>query len=231
MIRRALEAGLHWMVLVGYDIPSSERVLTFNKRGFPVAVGIHPHDVGDVKEEDWDKLEELARHPSVSAIGETGLDFYRFLSPRDKQVEGFLRHLSLAQRLGLPVIVHSRGAVKETLQILKEFPDLRVVLHCFEGGKGELIEAIDRGYYIGVTGNITYPNSRVRELVDYLPIDRVLLETDSPYLPPQSCRGRTNEPAYLGEVAETVAFLKKVAVDYIKEVSSYNAEVLFRRRK
>lgn len=229
IVQRALEAGLHWLIIVGYDIASSRGALAVNHYHFPVAVGIHPHDSIDVTSEDLNILESLANVPDVCAIGETGLDFYRFLSPRDKQVEVFLFHLSLAQRKQLPVIIHSRGAVKEVLAILKDFPSLKVVLHCFEGGKGELIEAIDRGYYIGVAGNITYPRFPMQETIKYLPVDRMLLETDSPYLAPHPYRGRSNEPSYLPFIAERVASLLNLPLEYIKEATSYNAEKLFQR--
>ncbi len=229
IVQRALEAGLYWLVIVGYDLISSKRAIAINHYHFPLAVGIHPHDTADITEKDLKTLEALAQTEDVCAIGETGLDFYRFFSPRDKQVEAFLFHLSLAQRRGIPVIIHSRGAVKEVLAILKDFANLKVVLHCFEGSKGELMEAIDRGYYIGVAGNITYSRSPVREIVKYLPVDRMLLETDSPYLAPQPFRGRNNEPTYLPYIAENVASLLDLPIEYIKETTSYNAEKLFQR--
>ncbi|MGB9798040.1 MAG: TatD family hydrolase, partial [bacterium] len=207
----------------------SEKALLLNQYNFPVAVGIHPHDTANITQDDFKKLESLSEAEGVSAIGETGLDFFRFLSPRNKQVDSFLFHLQLAQRKGLPVIVHSRGAVKEVLAILKEFPDLKVILHCFEGTKGELIEAIDRGYYIGVAGNITYPRSKLLEMLKYLPVDRLLLETDSPYLAPQPQRGKVNEPANLVFIEEKVAEILDLPLEFIKEASIYNAEKLFKR--
>ncbi len=231
VVQRAFESGLYWLIIVGYDIASSQDALAINHYRFPVAVGIHPHDTADVTAEDLKVLETLSDAQDVCAIGETGLDFYRFLSPRHKQVESFLFHLSLAAKKNLPVIVHSRGAVKEVLAILKDYPSLKVVLHCFEGSKGELIEAIDRGYYIGVAGNITYPRSPMRETIKYLPVDRMLLETDSPYLTPQPYRGKGNEPSYLPYVAETVASLLNLPLEYIRETTSYNAEKLFQRCK
>lgn len=231
ILQRAFEAGLYWLIIVGYDLASSKEALAVNHYHFPVAVGIHPHDTRDITGEDLKILEVLSEEEDVSAIGETGLDFYRFLSPRDKQVESFLAHLSLAQKKNLPVIVHSRGAVKEVLAILKDFLNLKVVLHCFEGSKGELIEAIDREYYIGVAGNITYPTSPMRETIKYLPVDRMLLETDSPYLTPQPYRGRVNEPSYLPCIAENVAIFLNLPLEYIKETTSYNAEKLFQRRR
>lgn len=229
VIQRAFDAGLYWLVIVGYDLASSKDAIAINHYHFPVSVGIHPHDTANITGEDLKVLESLSESEDVQAIGETGLDFYRFLSPRDKQIEAFLFHLALAQRKNLPVIVHSRGAVKEVLAILKDFPGLKVVLHCFEGSKGELIEAIDREYYIGVAGNITYPRSPMRETIKYLPVDRMLLETDSPYLAPQSYRGRDNEPSHLTYIAESVASLLNQPLEYITETTSYNAEKLFQR--
>lgn len=230
IVQRAFEAGLYWLIIVGYDLTSSKDALAINHYHFPVAVGIHPHDTANITQDDLKMLETLAEGEDVCAIGETGLDFYRFLSPREKQIESFLFHLSLAQKKDMPVIVHSRGAVKEVLAILQDFPKLRVVLHCFEGSKGELIEAIDRGYYIGVAGNITYPRSPMRETLKYLPVDRMLLETDSPYLAPQPYRGKNNEPSYLPCIAENVAYLLGLPLEYIVETTSYNAEKLFQRR-
>lgn len=229
VIKRAFDAGVHWLVIVGYDIPSSKKAFQINHYHFPVAVGIHPHDTANLTKEDFQSIESLSESEDVCAIGETGLDFYRFLSPRNKQVESFLFHLDLAKRKSLPVIIHSRGAVKEVLSILKDFPDLKVVLHCFEGTKGELIEAIDRGYYIGVAGNITYPRSSMLDTLKYLPVDRLLLETDSPYLAPQPHRGKTNEPSFLTHTAEKLASILNLPLEYIKECSVYNAENLFKR--
>ncbi|MBC7328160.1 TatD family hydrolase [bacterium] len=229
IVQKALDAGLYWLIIVGYDLKSSQDSLAINHYRFPIAVGIHPHDTANITNPDLELLKALANAEDVCAIGETGLDFYRFLSPRDKQIESFLFHLSLAQKKNLPVIVHSRGAEREVLSILQDFPNLKVVLHCFEGSKAELIEAIDRGYYIGVAGNVTYPRSIIRENLKYLPVDRMLLETDSPYLPPQPFRGKTNEPAYLPLIAEKVASFLNLPIEYIIETTSYNAENLFKR--
>lgn len=173
-------------------------------------VAIHPHHAEDLTPAALDELEELASHPKVVGIGEIGLDYYRNLSPREAQEEAFRAQLYLADALGLPVAIHDREAHADTMRILSEEAGRlpAVVLHCFSGDGAMAAEAWRRGYFIGVGGPLTYPNAgALRDILARAPRDRILLETDSPYLPPTPHRGKRNEPAHLRLVVERLAAL------------------------
>ncbi|HSW36451.1 MAG TPA: TatD family hydrolase, partial [Candidatus Limnocylindrales bacterium] len=172
------------------------------------SVGIHPHDAGKVTANWIDELESMAKANTVLAIGETGLDFYRNLSPKKVQESIFREQLRLACRTDKPVIIHSRDAHAETLQILKEevLPAVKGVMHCFSGDRRWAHAFLDLGFYLSVAGPATYPRSHeLRDLLQEIPVDRLLLETDSPYLSPQVYRSKRNEPAYIKFIYEQVA--------------------------
>lgn len=235
VLRRAAEAGVAWMIDVGADLPGSRRAVALAAREPRIwaAVGIHPHDADTVTPPALDELRTLAQGPRVLAIGETGLDYYRDLSPRPQQREAFAAQLALAQELGLPVIVHDREAHAETLGMLRGASsraglDLRGVLHCFSGDLEFAREVLDLGFYIGIDGPVTYPGARMlAEVARLVPLERLLLETDSPYLAPQARRGRRNEPAYVRLIAERVAELRGLSPEEVGRVTSDNACALF----
>ena len=208
LVRRARAAGVARIVAVGSGIASCRATLALAERedGVFAVLGVHPHQAGDEDAERLDELGELLRRPWAVAVGETGLDFYRDYAPRDRQRLLFDRQLALAAELGKPVVVHTREAAEETEEALTGFTGT-VVLHCFSSL--ELLPlALERRYYVSFAGNVTYPAaSALREAAARVPSDRLLVETDSPYLAPQPRRGHPNEPA---NVVYTIAALADV---------------------
>lgn len=229
-LARARTAGIELMVTVGYHLEASQRAVEAAQRYSQVyaSVGIHPHDARHYDEKTEQALRELAGSPKVVAIGEAGLDFYRDRSPRPAQMDAFRRQIHLAKERGLPLIVHDREAHQETMQILKEEQAEVVVLHCFSGDLAMAEEAWARGYYTSIAGPVTYPkNEALREVVRRARPDRLVLETDCPYLPPQAFRGRRNEPAHLLSTAHEVAGLLRMSLDALGRLTTENARRLF----
>jgi len=205
LVARAREAGVERIVSVGSGLASCHETLTLARRhsGVYAALGIHPHQAAEPDASRLDELRQLLADERAVAVGETGLDFYRDYAPHDRQRELFERHLELAAELGKTLVVHTRAASDEIATALEPFEGT-VVLHCFSAP--ELLPvALDRGYYLSFAGNVTYPKAEeLREAARAVPTDRLLTETDSPYLAPQPRRGRPNEPA---NVVHTVAAL------------------------
>jgi TatD DNase family protein len=204
LIARALAAGVQRIVTVGTGAESSRTALALADAhdGVFAALGIHPHQAGDG--ESLDDLRALLAHPRAVAVGETGLDFYRDWAPRDRQHDVFAAQLELADDLRKPVVIHSRAAGAETLRALERFAGT-VVLHCFSSPE-LLPTALERGWYVSFAGNVTYPKApELREAARQVPLDRLLAETDSPYLAPQPLRGRRNEPAYVVHTLRALA--------------------------
>lgn len=229
-LARARTAGIELMVTVGYHLEASQRAVEAAQRYSQVyaSIGIHPHDARHYDEKTEQALRELAGSPKVVAIGEAGLDFYRDRSPRPAQMDAFRRQIHLAKERGLPLIVHDREAHQETMQILKEEQAEVVVLHCFSGDLAMAEEAWARGYYTSIAGPVTYPkNEALREVVRRARPDRLVLETDCPYLPPQAFRGRRNEPAHLLSTAHEVAGLLRMSLDALGCLTTENARRLF----
>ena len=230
-LARAKAAGIELMVTVGYHLEASRRAVDAAQR-YPqvyASVGIHPHDAKHYDDAAEETLRDLAKSPKVVAIGEAGLDFYRDRSPRPAQTEAFRRQIRLAKELNLPLIVHDREAHQETMRILKEEQTEHVVLHCFSGDLAMAVEAWARGYYTSIAGPVTYPkNEGLREVVRKAKADRLVLETDCPYLPPQAFRGQRNEPAHLFNTAQEVAGLLGMRLDEVGRLTSDNARRLFR---
>ena len=217
------------VVNVGVDLRSSQASLELGRANGHVfaSVGFHPHDAKAFTAEVEKRLEELAKAGAV-AIGECGLDFYRDLSPRDAQVRAFRAQLRLAKRLDLPVILHERAAWEAFLQVLSEEGPVRGVVHAFSGDEARAQEVVRRGLYLGIGGPVTYPqNGRLRQALAWVPLDRVLLETDSPYLPPEPFRGQRNDPTKVRIVAETIARVLRRNLDEVAEITWNNACRLF----
>ncbi|MDR7481553.1 MAG: TatD family hydrolase [Armatimonadota bacterium] len=230
VLARARGAGVCGFVSIGTSVASSRRVVALAARHDDVyaAVAIHPHEAADATPEALAALADLAQHPHVVAVGETGLDWYRDFAPREAQVRALRAHLDLARRAGLPVIIHCREAYSDVLGILAEHPVGRVIMHCFSGPLDVARVCLDRGYYLGLGGPVTYRNARrALEVARYVPPDRLLLETDAPYLPPEPHRGRRNEPAYLPLIAWAVAHARGVAPGTVAEITTANARAAF----
>ena len=249
VIRRAVDAGVGQMISVGTDLPSSRAAVALAESYGEVyaTVGVHPHGATKLSPAVLDEIHSMAAHPKVVAVGETGLDFYRDLSPKEAQREAFRAQLQLAMHANKPVVVHIRDqkgqnqAHGEALTILRGWaadlpasrradPSARLgVLHCFSGEEAWARKALALGFCLGVDGPVTFPNAKaLQAMVASLPLDAWLLETDCPYLAPQAQRGRRNEPAFLPYIAAKVAELNKVDIQDVAEVTSANARRLFR---
>ena len=191
-------------------------------------VGIHPHDASQVDDSLFEKIRALAVRPEVVAIGETGLDFHYDHSPRPRQIEVFRRFIGLARETSLPLVVHSRGAAEETITILQELGAGPGVMHCFTYGADIAKRALDLGLYVSFSGIVTFRNAEaIREAARVVPLDRLLIETDSPYLSPEPKRGGRNEPARLRDVADRLATVLGLPVDELAERTTENARRLF----
>ena len=231
MLKRAEDAGVMAIVVVGTDIESSRESVELAEK-YPqlyAAVGIHPHDAGRVTSACYDVIKALAVSSSkVVAIGEIGLDFYRDRSPRDLQEIVFRHFLQIAAELHKPVIIHDRDAHDRVITIMREETVRRGVLHCFSGDVTLASEAAALGFYISIPGTITYPgNQSLRDVVQAVSIDRMLVETDCPYLTPVPHRGKRNEPAYVQLAAEKLAEVKGLTVEDVARITTKNASDLF----
>lgn len=231
-IARAHQGGISQILTVGCDLQSSQDSIDLAEQheNIYAAVGIHPHDALECNDQALQKLHEMQQHAKVVAIGEIGLDFYRDRAPRDQQRTAFRRQIGLAKEVGKPIIVHDRDAHDEVLQILHEENAAEVggVLHCFSGDLAMARACIDLGFYLSFPGTITYPkNEAARNVVRAIPIDRMLVETDCPYLSPQPFRGRRNEPAHVRHTAEKIAEIKGLSIEDVARITSRNAFDLF----
>jgi len=232
VLERARQAGVRQIITIGTDLNTSRRAVELAHR-YPMvfaAVGVHPHDAKTVSDETIAGLADLAQSEQVVAFGETGLDYYRDRSPRAAQREAFIRHLDLAESIGLPIIIHCRDAHADLLAILREHAaaGCRGVCHCFSGSEADAKAFLDLGLHVSFTGTITFPNaSAVRAVVKAVPLDRTMVETDCPYLSPQPRRGRRNEPAHVTFIAEQIARLHGVSLDAVAEATTSAAQRLF----
>jgi TatD DNase family protein len=218
LVARACEAGVTRIVAVGSGIDSCRATLALAEEheGVYAALGVHPHQAAAEDAGRLPELRELLEHERAVAVGETGLDFFRDYAPHDDQIRVFERQLELARELGKPVVIHTRAADEETAQALARF-DGTVVLHCFSA-PALLPVALDRGYYVSFAGNVTYPKAEeLRAAARAVPADRILAETDTPYLAPQPVRGRENEPAH---VIHTLAALAEARGEEPRELEA-----------
>lgn len=231
-IARALESGIEGILNAGADMFSSARAVELAERYEAVyaAVGIHPHDAKEARETDYSKLAEWAARPKVVAIGEIGLDYHYDFSPREAQKTVLIRQLDLARQLGKPVIIHDREAHGDILSIMKkEGAGLSGVFHCFSGSMEMAREVLAMGFYLSFAGPVTFANAhKLKEVAREIPLDRLLVETDSPYLTPEPYRGRRNEPAYVRYVAETIAELRNIEPEYLAKITTENTKHLFK---
>lgn len=230
VIASAEASGVEAMITVASDLQSNAQGLEIAASHPSVfaSVGLHPHEAAKCDEQALIAIRDLAKHPRVVAIGETGLDYHYDLSPRDMQRAVFRSHLDLAKDLGLPVIVHSREAQDDTMRILAEAGTPRGVLHCFSGDEKMAHEALALGLFISFAGPVTFRNAdRLKKIASLVPDDFLLLETDAPYLAPVPLRGRRNEPRFLRHTAESLAGIRGVSVDDIARVTTLNAKRLF----
>jgi TatD DNase family protein len=232
VLDRARHAGVRRMLTIGTEVPTSRAAIALAEHEPDVwaSAGVHPHDAGDADEAALEEIERLARGPRVVAVGEIGLDFFRDLSPREAQVRVFRRLLGVARRVRKPVIVHCRDAHAEVLAILADerVGEVSGVMHCFSGDVEIARRCLDLGLLISLAGPVTYPNARaLPDVARYVPPDRLVVETDCPFLPPQGHRGKRNEPALITLTAARVAELRGEPLADLARRASDNARRLF----
>lgn len=232
VIERALEAKVEKMVVVGFDRKTIERALKLaDEFDFIYAViGWHPVDAIDCTEEDLQWIEQLAAHPKVVGIGETGLDYYWDKSPKNVQQELFRKQIHLAQKLNLPIIIHNREATGDVVRILREENAASVggVMHCFSGSVETARECIDMNFMISLGGPVTFKNARMpKEVAKEIPLEYLMIETDAPYLAPHPYRGKRNEPSYVPLVAEEIARQKDLTLEEVAKATTSNATKFF----
>lgn len=237
VIARARAAGVDWMVTIGTHVSRFERVRALAAAHDNVfcTVGNHPHHVAAEPAATVDALVRLARHPKVIGFGESGLDYHYELSPRDRQRESFRVHIAAAREAGLPLVVHSRGADEDTIRILEDehargpFAGL---IHCFSTGRALAEAAVAMGFYVSFSGIVTFKNADdIRVTARALPVERILVETDAPYLAPEPRRGRRNEPAFVVHTAERLARERGLAPEALAQATTENFFRLFARAR
>ena len=230
VLEHARELGVERMVLVGTDVETSRAAFELAagiEWAWPTA-GIHPHDAQGAGPGEREAIAELCRRPECVGVGETGLDFFKQYSPRAAQEESFRWHLELATALGKPVVVHGRDAHERMVAVLREHAPVKGVMHCYTMGPGELAPYLGLGLHISFSGVVTYPsNAANREAAREVPRDRLLVETDCPFLSPQSRRGKRNEPGYVREVLERVAEVRGEDAGELALATGENAARLF----
>lgn len=231
VLARARAAGVTRVVTVATDVQDSEAALNLacsNEDVFGTA-GIHPHSAANATAAAFDRIERLAADPRVVALGETGLDYHYDHTPREQQRDCFAKHLQLAARLDLPVVVHARDADDDLIALLDDAPPgVKGVLHSFSSGERLLAAGLRRGWYISFSGMVTFSKFAGADLVRAVPLDRLLVETDSPYLSPVPFRGKRNEPAFVAQTVRRIAELREAGHDEVAAATTANASALFR---
>lgn len=230
VLERARAAGVERIVIVGTDLASSRAAfeLCAGREGLYPTAGVHPHDAEGASPETLVEIEALCRSDECVAVGETGMDLFKEYAPRDAQREAFRWHLELARELDKPVIVHCRDAHEETARAITEVPGVRGVMHCYTMGTAELRPYLDAGFHVSFSGVVTYPkNDANRAAAAEVPADRLLVETDCPFLSPQGKRGKRNEPANVADILRCVAEVRGVEPEALAASTSANAAALF----
>lgn len=229
-VMKNIEEQMEGIVSIGFDPESSKKSIELaNKYSFVHAViGVHPVDIKKYNDEVEKELEKLAfTEKKVVAIGEIGLDYHWMEDPEEVQKEGFRKQIELAERVKLPIVIHTREALQDTLDILREYKNVGGILHCYPGSYEAAKPFLDR-YYIGVGGTVTFKNNRkTKELVKELSLDKIVLETDCPYLTPVPFRGKRNEPVYTKYVAEEIARIKEISVEEVINITTENAKKVY----
>ena len=231
VINRARKVGVKYIVNIGFDVDGCRKgiELAQKHKGLYATVGIHPHNAGQLSENVLDKLRKLSENSKVVAIGEIGLDYYRNLSPRHTQNKAFEAQLFLAEELELPVVIHDREAHADTLEMLSKFKGkTKGIMHCFSGSKEMAEHCVRSDFYVSFAGPVTFPDShKLQEIAKWIDLNKILLETDSPWLAPQDMRGKRNEPAFLPFIAKKIAKLKGISVDELAEATTENTKEIF----
>ncbi len=228
---RAQFAGVKSMITIGTDLEEDQKCIEVcrGRDNVRCAVGVHPGYVDESDFAELPRLEQMLGDPGVVAIGEIGLDYFRGKANKSRQIEFLTYQLGLAKAFSKPVVIHCREAVEDCLGVLRDFPELKMVFHCFTGTVAEARQILDAGYFLGFTGVITFKNSgELREAVQLTPMDRLLIETDAPYLTPEPMRKqKVNEPAMVKHVAAKIAEIKQVSIETVDSVTTANVAGLF----
>ena len=233
VLARARAAGVTRLTVIGTRALDSEAAaeLAGREPGVVAAAGIHPNDVAEAEPGEWDRIVRLVESGRVAAVGETGLDWYRTTAPQEMQREWFDRHLRLAQWLSLPVVIHTRESIRDTLDMLREAAtrgSLKPILHSFTGTAAEAAEAVEMGCHLGFAGMVTFRSSAaLREVAKAVPLERLLVETDSPFLSPEPLRGKRNEPANVVHTARCLALARGEPLDAFAAATTANARRVF----
>lgn len=232
VIQRAIENQVLAIITIGIDIETSKQAILLADKYASIfaSVGIHPSDCATAKDSDYDLVKELAGHEKVLAIGEIGLDYYHMHADKDVQQNAFKKQIKIAKELDLPMIIHNRDSHEDMLKILKNenVGAIGGVMHSFSGDLPFLKKVIAMNLHVSFTGNITFKKSTSDELVNQVPLESLLLETDSPFLTPVPLRGKRNEPAFVVHTAKKIAELKEIDLEILAKVSTENAKSLFR---
>lgn len=233
VIKRAKDSGVEYIFTVGTERRDWLKAIKIAE-AYPfifTILGVHPHNAKEIDEEAYSELKKLCKHQKVKAYGEIGLDFYRNLSPKEIQLKRFREQIGLAKELGLPIVIHDRDAHRETLEILQSerANECGGIIHCFSGDYEMAKKCINMGFYISIPGTITFKNaSRLVEVLEKVPLESILIETDCPFLTPEPFRGKRNEPSYVRFVAQKISEIKRVPFEEVAETTSENALRIFR---
>ena len=231
MILGLKDKGVGTVMNVGCCLDSSKDCIAIAEK-YPfvyASVGSHPDSADEVNEEVIEQYRQMAKHPKVLAIGEIGLDYYYETIPREVQQKAFRMQMELARQLDMPVIVHERNAHDDGMRIAKEFKGVTGVFHCYSGSAEMARQLVDMGWYIGFTGVLTFKNARKAvETAERIPLERIVLETDCPFMAPEPFRGKRNDPGYLYRMAERLAEIRGISVEEVQEATTQNARRLYR---
>ena len=233
VIQRAKGSGVEYIFTVGTEKKDWKRAVEIadSHPSIYVILGVHPHNAKEIDDQTYPTLKKLCRNGKVKAYGEIGLDFFRNLSPRDIQLKRFREQIGLAKELDLPIVIHDREAHRETLEILKseKAEESGGIIHCFSGDYEMAKACMDMGFYISIPGSITFKNAEgFRKIVERIPLESLLVETDAPFLTPEPFRGKRNEPSYVRYTAQKVAEIKKVSFEKVAEITTQNALRVYR---
>jgi len=211
----------------GCDYQSNQNILEISSKYKNIysAIGIHPQNLNDYQEKYLDHI--IKNMEKIVAIGEIGLDYYNGHENREFQKEIFIKQLELAERYNKPVIIHSREATQDTIKILKKFPKVKGSIHCFSGSYETALEYIKMGYVLGINGVVTFKNSNLYKVIEKIPLENIILETDSPYLTPEPYRGKTNEPAFTYYVAKKISEIKTISIEEVSKITESNVKRVF----
>lgn len=228
VLSRAIKAGVIKIVNAGYDVKTSQYAVTMSKEidWLLPAVGIHPNGAADESIKEMKRIEEILGQEKIFAIGETGLDYYRDLLPKDAQQGLFRKHIDIAKRNNLPLLIHTRNSIDDAIQILKQEDCHRGVFHCYSGTLEQAKIILDMGFYLGFGGVLTLAK-RTRDIFKEIPVDRIVLETDAPFLSPAEYRGKRNEPSYIIKTLNTAANVLDIPSEQLEEIFDTNACTLF----